>query len=564
MFNFNSKKNIFVGLAWPYVNGDIHIGHLAGYLLPADYFARFHRLIGNNVLMVSGADCHGTPISIEADKLNIKPELVVERYYQEHLKLIEKADLNFDIYTKTITENHKNTVQGLFLKLLNQGYIIRKVTKQFYSINENKFLPDRYVEGVCPFCGNTETRSDQCDSCGKIIDPEELINPLSKLTKSPVILKETEHYFLDWPQLTPFLKKYYTIYKKNWRPWIQAETGQWLKRGLKPTAITRDLDWGIELPIDRIPKDMLIDNIETKRIYVWFEAVIGYLSASIEWDKEKYKDFWYNTKSKHYYFMGKDNLVFHTLFWPGELYGFDKKIHLPDVCVINQFLTLEGLKFSKSKGITVDAQYILDTYGSDQVRFYFTSIMPEENDASFSWTDFQSRINDVLIANFGNFVNRTLTLAKDIKVSDNVNLDKELTSQSEKSFSRIWKALENNHFKDYYTEFVNFSSFANKYISVQKPWSLKETDPNKFKDIISNCLYLVLCLDLFSKPILTKGTVKLEEMLGINISLWPTNKKLVSFIKGLLTHINISTITPLYQKIEKEQILSEQQKISKQ
>ena len=564
MINLQPKKNIFVGLAWPYVNGDIHVGHLAGYLLPGDYFSRFHRLIGNNVLMVSGADCHGTPISLEADKLNIKPEVVVEKYYKEHLKLIEKADLNFNIYTKTTTENHKQVVQDLFLKLLTQGYIIRKVTKQFYSINESKFLPDRYVEGVCPFCGNAETRSDQCDSCGKIIDPEELIQPISKLTQSPVILKETEHYFLDWSKLDPVLKKYYAAYKKNWRPWIQAETGQWLKRGLKPTAITRDLDWGIALPIDSIPKDMLIDNIETKSIYVWFEAVIGYLSASIEWDEKKYKDFWYNTKSKHYYFMGKDNLVFHTLFWPGELWAYDKKIHLPDVCVINQFLTLEGLKFSKSKGITVDAQYILDTYGSDQVRFYFTSIMPEESDASFSWSDFQSRINDVLIANFGNFVNRTLTLAKDIKVSSKVNLDKGVINQSEKSFSNIWKALENNHFKDYYTEFVNFSSFANKYISLQKPWSLQETDANKFEEIMSNCLYLVLCLNLFGKPVLTKGTIKLEKMLGIDISSWPTNKKLVSFIKEVLIQVNVKNISPLYQKIEGEQILDEQQKISKQ
>ena len=560
----NSKKqNIFIGLAWPYVNGDIHIGHLAGYLLPGDFFARFNRLIGNNVLMVSGADSHGTPITIEAENLKLSPKEVVDKYYAEHLKLIQKGDLSFDIYTQTTTENHKKIVQDLFLKLLNEGYIICKTTKQFYSPNENKFLPDRYVEGICPFCQNKETRSDQCDSCGKIISPEELINPISKLTQSPVILKETEHYFLDWVKLTPFLNKYYNSYKKNWREWIQAETGQWLKRGLKPTAITRDLEWGIELPIDRIPKELLIDNIESKKIYVWFEAVIGYLSASVEWDEKKYKDFWYNSKSKHYYFMGKDNLVFHTLFWPGELYAYDKKIHLPDVCAINQFLNLEGQKFSKSKGITVDAQYILDTYGSDQVRFYFTSIMPEDSDANFSWTDFQSRTNDVLISNFGNFVNRVLTLAKDIKVSDKFVLNKEISNQTIKSYKQIWNSLNTNHFKDYYTEFVNFSSFANKYISQEKPWSLKETDKSKFEEIMTNCVFLLICLDLFAKPVLTKGTVKIEEMLNISISSWPADKNLIQYIKELLTQIKINVISPLYQRIEGEQIKEEQDKLKK-
>jgi len=560
----NSKKqNILVALAWPYVNGDIHIGHLAGYLLPGDFFARFHRLIGNNVLMVSGADSHGTPVTIEADNLKMHPKDVVEKYYQEHLKLIQKGDLSFDIYTKTTTENHKKIVQDLFLKLLLQGYIIRKTTKQFYSKEDNKFLPDRYVKGNCPFCGAQKINSDQCDICGKIIDPEELIKPVSKLTGNPVTLKETEHYFIDWYKLTPFLKKYFSSHKKNWRQWIQAETGQWLERGLKPTAITRDLEWGIELPIDRIPKDLLIDNIESKKIYVWFEAVIGYLSASVEWNNKKYRDFWYNSKSKHYYFMGKDNLVFHTIFWPGELYAYDKKIHLPDVCAINQFLNLEGQKFSKSKGITVDAQYILDTYGSDQVRFYFTSIMPEESDANFSWTDFQSRINDVLISNFGNFINRSLTLAKDISIDKKINLDKKIISQSTKSYKKIIKSLSGVHFKDYYNEFINFSGFANKYISLQKPWSLKESDPKKFKEIMINCLYLVLCLDLFSKPILTKGSVKIENMLGIKIDSWPKDKDLEKYLKKLLIQIKINNVAPLYQRIETSQIQTEQDKLPK-
>lgn len=561
---FNSKKqNIFIGLAWPYVNGDMHIGHLAGYLLPGDFFARFHRLLGNKVLMVSGADSHGTPITIEAEKLKLRPKEIVEKYYQEHLKLIQKGDLSFDIYTKTTTENHKHIVQDLFLKLLLNGYIIRKTTRQFYSTQENKFLPDRYVKGNCPFCGEVGVNSDQCDACSKVIDPEELINPISKLTDSAVILKDTEHYFMDWNKLTPFLKKYFYTHKKNWRKWIQSETNQWLERGLKPTAITRDLEWGIEIPADHIPKDLLIDNVESKKIYVWFEAVIGYLSASIEWNDKKYKDFWYNSKSKHYYFMGKDNLVFHTIFWPGELYAFDQKIHLPDVCAINQFLNLEGQKFSKSKGITVDAQYILDTYGSDQVRFYFTSIMPEESDANFSWTDFQSRINDVLISNFGNFINRSLTLAKDISIGKKINLDKKIISQSNKSYKKIIKSLSEVHFKDYYNEFVNFSGFANRYISLQKPWSLKETDPKKFQEIMLNCLYLVLCLDLFSKPVLTKGSIKIENMLGITIDSWPKENNLEQFLKKTLIQVKINNIFPLYQKIEKEQIQAEQDKLPK-
>ena len=563
---YNKKKNkqkIFIGLAWPYVNGDLHIGHLAGYLLPADFFARFNRLIGNDVLMVSGADCHGTPVSLEADKFQISPQEIVAKYYQEHLHLIQKADLSFDIYTKTTTDNHKHIVQDVFLKLLKDGYIIRKTSKQFYSIKENKFLPDRYVEGVCPFCGNIDTRSDQCDACGKLICPDELIQPHSKLTQSPVILKETEHYFMDWTKLTPFLQKYFATHKHNWRPWIQKETDQWLFKGLQPTAITRDLDWGVELPIDQIPKNMLIDNIETKRIYVWFEAVIGYLSASIEWDINKYKDFWYNTKSKHYYFMGKDNLVFHTLFWPGQLWAYNKKLHLPDVCAINQFLTLEGQKFSKSQGIIIDAQYILDKYGSDQVRFYFTAIMPEENDASFSWTDFQAHINDVLIGNFANFVNRVLTLSKNISINKNIQIDKNILHQSSKSYLNIIQSLDSLHFKDYYTEFINFSSFANKYISEAQPWKLKDVDPLKFYQIMVNCLYCVLCLDLFAKPILTKGSKTLDNMLGITIDVWPNANDLSPYLISLLSKITIQNVAPLYQKIDNDIIVQEQNKLLK-
>jgi methionyl-tRNA synthetase len=415
-------KKILIAVAWPYVNGDIHLGHLAGYLLPADIEARFQRFIGNDVLMVSGSDCFGTPIALEADKRNLAPATVVEEHHAKNLQLFKDLNLSFDLYTKTDNPVHKEIVQNLFIGLLNKDLIYRDSSEQYYSENEHRFLPDRYVEGTCPHCGFLEARSDQCDNCGRLINMGELQKPISKLTKTPVTIKKSDHYFFAWEKLAHFLETYLADYGSNWREWIYNEAKRWLDNGLKPRAITRDLDWGIEIPFERIPAEKLIEGHEHKRIYVWFEAVIGYLSASIQYAREHdtpelWKEFWHNSDAKHYYFMGKDNLVFHTLFWPGQLHSYDEKLHLPDVQAINQFLTLNNKGFSKSRGVTLDPQKVIAGFGLDVVRFYLTLIMPENSDSDFSWDDFIVKVNNLLIANLGNFIFRTLKLSESVNLS---------------------------------------------------------------------------------------------------------------------------------------------------
>ncbi|MCP6720364.1 MAG: methionine--tRNA ligase [Patescibacteria group bacterium] len=558
------KKKIFIGVAWPYVNGDIHIGHLAGYLLPADIFARFQRFRGNDVLMASGSDCFGTPITIEADKLNISPEEVVSKYHPQIVKLFEKVGISFDIYTKTTTDNHKEVVQDFFIKLLKEGFIFKDKTGQYYSPEDKKFLPDRYVEGKCPHCGYEGARSDQCENCGAILGVGELVDPKSKLSSKSVRIKPTEHYFLDWPKLQDFLEKYVDEKGKGWRPWVLKETRGWLKKGLKPRPITRDLDWGIEIPIERIPKELQMEGVEHKRIYVWFDAVIGYLSASIEWaSKESTRDwkaFWYNKEAEHSYFMGKDNLVFHTLFWPGELYGYDGNIHLPDFPAINQFLTLEDQKFSKSRGITIDSRYITETYGLDTVRFYLTLIGPESADANFSWSDFVSKNNDLLIGNFGNFVNRTLTLAKDLDFSKELEIDEKVETRTLEFIGEGQSALESHKFKKYTEIILELSNFGNKYLSTEEPWFLKDKDPERFEKVLLNATHITLGLLLLIKPLLPESYKLLSGFLGVDIKKWEDSEK--EPLRSLLTQVRISGTKPLFGKIDESIVEVERAKIS--
>ncbi len=582
-----AKKPVFIGVAWPYVNGDLHIGHLAGYLLPADVFSRFCRLTGRKTLMVSGADCYGTPIIIEADKENKTPKEIVEKYYGRTKKLLKAAEIDFDLFTKTTAPNHNKIVQDFFLRLLENGYISKKTTKQFYSETDKKFLPDRYVEGECPFCRTKDTRSDQCDNCGRVLNPEELINPKSKITKGELILKDTEHYFLEWPKLEKFLNAYYKKTHKNWRPWIQKETENWLKGGLKPRAITRDLDWGVKIPIARISKEMQLDGAENKRIYVWFDAVIGYLSASIEWAfrcdsrqvfrqssrqafrcdskyavaEKIWKEFWYKD-SDHYYFLGKDNLVFHTIFWPGQLYAYDKKINLPDYPIINQFLTLQGHKFSKSRGITVSSEEIVKNYGADAVRFYFTSIMPENNDTDFSWDDFKNRINGSLIGNYGNFVNRVLNLSKGLDLKSKFSVSPVITKRSEKAFRDAYKSLSANRYKDYVEAFLGLADFGNKYLTEKKPWEAKKSDFTNYRQTMIDSLYLLLALNLIMKPMMPGASKNLEKQSELKTEKWPELEKLdFELTRQMKTMKLPKNIKPLFRKIEESEIEAEKTKL---
>lgn len=553
---------VLIAVAWPYVNGAPHVGHYAGALLPADIVARYFRLRGHKVLMISGSDCYGTPITVEADNSGLTPLEVANKYHPLWQARFERLGMSYDLYTSTLTENHKNVVQEVFLKLLKAGYISKGVSQQYYSAKDNRFLPDRYVEGTCPLCGFIESRSDQCDKCGSVIPDGSLLNPISKLSGGKAELKETQHYFLEYQKFQPFLEDYVEKNSGKWRKWVRAETLKWLKEGLKPRAISRDLDWGIPIPTDRMSSDELIDHVDSKRLYVWFDAVIGYLSASIEWashnqvaDKdntELWHHFWKNKDAVHYYFMGKDNLVFHTLFWPAYLHGFDADLHLPDQPAINQYLTFEGEKFSKSRGIIVDPSELAEKYTLDGLRFYLATIMPENSDADFSISGIQDAINGKLVAKIGNFINRTANLASELTFEDFIPCP-EIVKAIETAHDDCENFIEVAQIRRYTERLLTLSEFSNGYISDQAPWLLRKSDHpdanKKFYQVMGNCAMLTLSLLTISAPIIINAHHDFKELTGIHIKSWPKD-----IISHLITQLKSWTIkskpNPLFKRAE--------------
>jgi len=552
-----NRNKVFIGVAWPYVNGELHIGHLAGYLVPADITARFFRYIGSDVLMVSGSDCHGTPITVEAEEKNISPQQVVDLYHPKHKELFDLYHLSFDIYTETTTDNHRKVVQDMFVKLAENGYIIKKSSLQFYSPREERFLPDRYVKGECPHCNCEHACGDQCDRCGRILEPSEIIDPRSKLSGQPVELKETEHYYLDLPQFSSFLEEYVQDKRGEWRDWVYNETQGWLREGLKARCITRDLDWGIKIPVDRLPEDLQIDNAENKRVYVWFEAVIGYLSASIEWDEQRWKEFWYNESAQHYYFMGKDNLVFHTLFWPCQLHGFDADIHLPDYPVINHFLNVEQKQLSKSRNIIIDSRYIGEKYGVDPVRFYLTLINPEKADTHFSWEHFVEVNNNILIGTIGNFINRVLKLAPDS--FDSISIDQQLKEKLEEYLEQVKHQLVQSEFRAYIRSVIDMAKYGNQYFSQKEPWKL-DRDSSEFEQVMANMILTVLAINLVWRPVVPGSARRLESILGTEIEKWPLEEPL-DYLVDLLSQVNIQEVKPLFDKISPSIVEKEREKL---
>lgn len=553
------SKKIFVGVAWPYVNGDLHPGHLAGNFLPADIFSRFHRYLGNQVLMVSGADCYGTPITVEADKRKVSPEQVVNQYHPHHLELFKQYNIAFDLYTKTTTTNHARVTQELLLNLAKNGYLLKQITKQFFSPEADKFLPDRYVEGECRFCGYKEARGDQCDHCGRVLEYTDLIYPVDKLTKQPVVLKDTQHLFLNWPKLQSFLQQYVKEREKNWKPWVFKEVSGWLKKGLMKRAITRDINWGVAIPNEQLPRELQLENSQNKRIYVWFEAVVGYLSASQEyggiWQK-----YWYpNDKNtvEMYNFMGKDNVVFHALFWPGQLHGaFGTKIKLPDVISANQYLNLEGQKFSKSRGITIDSIYLAKTYGTDPVRFYLTYIMPETSDADFSWQGFVDFNNNVLIGNLGNFINRVLKLAENIKFEREIKIANKVEEAIHLALQRSYRDLSTCSFKQYAHELLLLASQGNKYINEKEPWHLPKNSP-EYLEVVGNCLLIVLAIQGLIKPLIPESYTKLAKATGVSFDRWPEPEQ----IKARFLKLKPIQTKPLFMKLDKAMVEQERLKL---
>lgn len=522
------SERIFIGVAWPYANSNLHLGHVAGAYLPADIFARYNRMIGNEVLMVSGSDRHGTPVTISAEKEHTTPEKVAEKYHDSFCKSWEQLGISWDLFTSTETDNHKKVSQDIFLKLLDKGYIYKDSVKQFYCESCKRFLPDRYVEGTCPLCGAAGARGDQCDACGKPLNSIELKEPKCKICSSTPIIKSSDHFFLKLSAFQDQLIDWIDSVNGKWRLNVQRFTKNYLEGGLKDRAITRDLDWGIPLPID---------GYEGKCLYVWFEAVIGYLSASIEWaekkgDKDAWKPFWLDKNTKSYYFIGKDNIPFHTIIWPAMLMGYGDLI-LPYDVPANEFLTIESQKLSKSRNLAVWVYDYFERYSADPLRFLLSINMPETGDADFSWRELVRRNNDELVATYGNLCQRVLTFTFkkfDGKVPPKGELDESSTAlikQSEETLIKVGELLSTCHFKDAIREAMELAHSANRYLDDAAPWKTIKEDEAKAASSLYTVISVIAALKTMLYPFLPFSSQKLHEFLGFDGNVADTGWKII-------------------------------------
>ena len=482
------SKNILVAVAWPYASGSRHLGHIGGAYLPADIFARYHRVVGNNVLMVSGSDVHGTPITVRADAEGVEPIDIVNKYHNEFLGYWEKLDISWDNYTTTMTDTHIEVVHDIFNKLLKKGFIDKQKSLQAYDPGENKFLPDRYVEGTCPYCSYSEARGDQCDSCSKTLDPEELINPISKISGNKAEFKETEHFFLKLSLLEDQLASWLDE-KEGWRPHVINWAKSFVKDGLQDRAITRDLDWGIEIPVD--------DLGSGKKIYVWFEAVIGYLSASKEWakikgDDKKWTEWWNNESAETYYFIGKDNVPFHAVIWPSILLAYEG-LNLPTNVPANQYILVKGEKASASRGVGKTLQEYLDEWNPDALRYALASALPEQSDTEISEDEMIRRNNEELVAAWGNLVQRVFTqiqnnFSKISEIDETVEVDKKLLKEMSESYGIVGQLIEKVELKAALQESMRYVSKVNGYLNETEPWKVIKEDEKRAGRILYTAL----------------------------------------------------------------------------
>ncbi len=520
-------EHILVCVAWPYAKSSTHVGQIVGAYMPADTFARYHRLKGNQVLMVSGSDEHGTPILVDAERQGIPPREFVAQYHQQILEVWERLGISWDLYTETGTENHYRVTQDVFLKLYEKGFIFKDTMQSPYCPTDRRFLPDRYVEGTCPHCGYTDARGDQCDNCGRLLDPVDLLSPRCKLCgskKNPLEIRSTEHLFLDLPKLQEPLMNWLSQGKEHWRGNTLAFTMNWLKDGLRPRAITRDLDWGVPIPLP---------GYEDKRIYVWFDAVIGYLSASIEWasrqdDPEAWKKWWVpgavEPNARPYYFIGKDNIPFHTIIWPAMLIGYGDR-NLPYDVPANEFMTMSGSKASSSRGNVIWTRDVLNQFQADTLRYYLSITAPEGRDTDFTYDEMIRRNNDELVAAYGNVVHRTLTFLQS-RFEGVVPHPKELSkadhailAEAEQAFTVVGDFLAGCHFKDGINAAMGLARAANRYLDEQAPWRKIKEDKEAAGTTIYVMVQVISGLRKLFAPYLPFSSEQLHKLLGFEGSL---------------------------------------------
>jgi methionyl-tRNA synthetase len=522
-----SSEHILTAVAWPYANGPRHIGHVAGFGVPSDVFARYQRMAGNKVLMVSGTDEHGTPIQVQADKEGVSPRELADRNALVIAKDLQNLGLSYDLFTRTTTQNHYAVTQQIFLALLANGYVFPQTQLGAISPSTGRTLPDRYIEGTCPICSYPTARGDQCDNCGNQLDPIDLIEPRSRINGETPQFVETEHYFLDLPAfaevLADWLKK-----QDHWRPNVQRFSLNLLD-DLKPRAITRDLDWGVPVPLDgwRDRPD--------KKIYVWFDAVIGYLSASIEWarrsgDPDAWRPFWQDPESRAYYFMGKDNIVFHSEIWPAMLFGYSGigakdgtpgplgPLNRPFEVVSSEFLTMEGKKFSSSRSVVIYVGDMLSRYDADALRYYLAVAGPENQDTDFTWSEFVRRNNEELVGTWGNLVNRTVSMtAKNLgsipAPGSLTDADHALLETSRAAFASVGELLARSRQKAAIGEAMSVVGAANKYLSDMEPWKLKNSDPDRMASVLHVALQVVDDAKTLLTPFLPSSSTRVHAMI---------------------------------------------------
>ena len=530
-----NRKHILTAAAWPYANGPRHIGHVSGFAIPSDMFSRYQRMAGNQVLMVSGTDEHGTPIQVQADREGVTARELVDRYNGVIGNDLANLGVSYDLFTRTTTANHYAVTQEIFLTLLKNGYIFPKVTLGAISPSTGRTLPDRYIEGTCPICGYPSARGDQCDNCGNQLDPTDLINPVSKINGETPRFVEQEHYFLDLPAFTDALGDWLRSKEGHWRPNVLKFSLNLLD-DLQPRAITRDLDWGVPVPLDgwRDRND--------KRIYVWFDAVIGYLSASVEWarrsgDPDAWRAWWDDPSAEAYYFMGKDNIVFHSEIWPAMLLGYDGqgakggapgplgRLSLPSEVVSSEFLTMEGRKFSSSRQVVIYVKDFLERYDVDALRYYVAVAGPEAHDTDFTWSEFVRRNNDELVATWGNLVNRSVSFAaKNIgsipSAGDLTDADRALLATTSAAFGSVGEHLSHSRFKAAVNDVMRAVGEANKYFSEQAPWKLRTEDPERMKTVLHVTLQAVSDAKTLLTPFLPRSSQAVHEMLAAAAGEW--------------------------------------------
>jgi methionyl-tRNA synthetase len=548
-------KRTTITTALPYANGPVHIGHLAGVYIPADIYARYLRLKGEEVLMIGGSDEHGVPITIKAKNEGITPQDVVDRYHNIIKKSFEDFGITFDIYSRTTSETHHKTASGFFKKLYEKGEFIEKTSEQYYDQEAKQFLADRYIIGTCPHCKNERAYGDQCESCGTSLSPLDLINPKSAITGSTPVLKETKHWYLPLDKHENWLRQWIMEDHKEWKTNVYGQCKSWLDLGLQPRAVTRDLDWGVPVPIK---------GAEGKVLYVWFDAPIGYISNTIELLPDSWEKWWKDPETKLVHFIGKDNIVFHCIMFPAMLKAEGSFI-LPENVPANEFLNLEGDKISTSRNWAVWLHEYLEEFPGKQdvLRYVLTANAPETKDNAFTWKDFQARNNNELVAVFGNFVNRALVLTHkyfDGKVparGELTDYDKETLKEFADVKQEMEKLLENYRFRDALKEAMNLARIGNKYLADTEPWKLAKTDMGRVATIMNLSLQITANLAIAFEPFLPFSSAKLRQMLNMQSFNWNDLGK----IDLLSVGHQLNQPELLFEKIEDEVVEAQIQKL---